>query len=334
MEGDASVVLREVAKIEEGHPGALSFLSNPKYERYLYTTASSAVLVNRSLKLTQPVKTTLIRVDDAYGALAQLLNMVSGMRPRREGIDPLACVSETATIGDGVYIGPFAVIGDNVQVGAGSQIYAHCYLGSGVTIGENTTLYPRVTLYADCEVGSHCIIHSGAVIGADGFGFAPGADGVYTKIPQMGGVRIADNVEIGANTTVDRASMGVTSIGEGVKIDNLVQVAHNVQIADHTAIAAQVGIAGSTRVGAHCLLGGQVGLVGHIEVADGVQLGAQSGVPNSIKTPGAVMMGTPAVPIRAFYRNSAVSKRLYELYSEVEQLRVQVQQLQEKGDVK
>ncbi len=327
VEGDSAVVLREVAEIADGHVGALSFLANPKYEHYLYTTASSAVLVNKTLSLKEPVRTTLIRVDDAYGSLARLLTMLDSERPRRRGVAPQAVVAESATPGEGDDVGPFSVIGENVVVGSGVEIYPHCYVGEGCVIGEGTTLYPRVTLYSNCEVGSHCILHSGAVIGADGFGFAATADGAYEKIPQIGRVRIADHVEIGANTTVDRAALGLTQIEEGVKIDNLVQVAHNVQIGEHTVIAAQSGIAGSTRVGAHCLFGGQVGLVGHIEIADGVQLGAQSGVPNSIRQPGEKYMGTPALPVRTYHRSVAVYKQLHELYQEVNRMREQLGQL-------
>jgi len=321
VEGDPKATVSEFAKIEEATPGSLSFLSNPKYEHYLYTTKATVVLVNRDLKLEKPVEPTLVRVDDSYGALAKLLQLANAQQPRKQGIHPLACVEKSATLGQGVYIGPYVYVGEEAVVEDNAQIYPHSFIGDRARVGEGTTIYAGVKIYQDCEVGRNCIVHAGVVIGADGFGFAPQPDGSYNKIPQMGNVIVADNVEIGANTTIDRAAMGATRIAEGVKLDNLIQVAHNVEIGEHTVIAAQCGIAGSTKVGKHCMFGGQVGLVGHIEITDGVQIGAQTGVSNSIRKADEPIMGYPAMPLRLFYRTSAIVRRLPEMVAELERIK-------------
>ena len=291
VEGDENVAIHTFAKIEEGQPGAISFLSNPKYTHFLYETKSTIVLINEDLELEQKVSATLIRVKNAYESVAKLLQLYESMKPKKTGIDPLASVSPKATIGQDVYIGAFAVIGDGAIVGDGSQIYPHVVVGDGVKMGTKCLIYPNVTIYQGCRLGNNVTIHAGSVIGADGFGFAPNVDG-YDKIPQIGIVIIEDNVEIGANTCVDRSTMGATVLHKGVKLDNLVQIAHNVEVGENTVMSAQVGIAGSTKVGSWCMFGGQVGVAGHITIGDHVNLGAQSGAPGSIK-PNQTLIGTP-----------------------------------------
>ena len=274
VEGDEQAAVNTFAKIEEGKEGAISFLSNPKYTHYLYETKSTIVLVNEDLELEQEINTTLIRVKNAYEAVAKLLQLYESMKPKKTGIDTLAFVSPKATIGKDVYIGAFACIGDGAVIGDGTQIYPHVVVGDGVKMGEKCLIYPNVTLYQGCQLGNNVTIHAGSVIGADGFGFAPNTEG-YNKIPQIGVVIIEDNVEIGANTCIDRSTMGATVIHKGVKLDNLIQVAHNCEIGENTVMSAQVGIAGSTKVGSWCMFGGQVGLAGHITIGDHVNLGAQ-----------------------------------------------------------
>ena len=271
VEGDENAAVHTFAKIEEGQPGAISFLSNPKYTHYLYDTKSTIVLVNEDLEIEKKISATLIRVKNAYEAVAKLLQLYESMKPKKTGIDPLAFVSPKATIGKEVYIGAFACIGDGATIGDGTQIYPHVVIGDGVNVGAGCLLYPNVTIYQGCRLGSNVTIHAGSVIGADGFGFAPNVDG-YEKIPQIGIVIIEDNVEIGANTCVDRSTMGATVLRKGVKLDNLVQVAHNVEVGENTVMSAQVGIAGSTKVGAWFMFGGQVGLAGHITIGDHVNL--------------------------------------------------------------
>lgn len=321
VEGDPEVLVSEFAKIEEGRPGTLSFLSNPKYEHFIYTTLSSVVLVNKDFAPSSPVSATLVRVDDAYGSLAKLLTLVKSQSPRKRGVHPLACVEASAQLGKDVYVGPYSYVGEGVVIDDNVQIFPHCYVGDRSKVGAQTILYPGVKVYDDCEIGADVIVHSGAVIGADGFGFAPQEDGSYIKIPQMGNVVIEDGVEIGANTTIDRAAMGATRIAQGTKLDNLVQIAHNVSIGENTVIAAQSGIAGSTKVGSRCMFGGQVGLVGHIEIADGVRIGAQTGVSNSVRTGGVDLMGSPSMPLRMFYKSFAIFRRLPELEKDVEKIK-------------
>lgn len=321
VEGRPEEEVHDFAKIEDGAAGHLSFLSNPKYEHFIYTTKSSIVLVNREFKAEAPIAATLVRVDDAYGALAKLLELVKSQTPRRKGIHPRAVIEPTATIGEDVYVGAFAYVGAGAVVEEGVELYPQVYLGDNTRVGALSTLYAGVKVYSDCEIGARCIIHSGAVIGADGFGFAPQQDGSYVKIAQMGNVVIGDDVEIGANTTVDRAAMGATRVGRGSKIDNLVQVAHNVTIGEDTVVAAQTGIAGSTKVGARCKIGGQVGIVGHIEIADEVSIGAQAGILNSVSSSRDVLMGSPAMSMRDFYRSSAIFRRLPELSADVDKLK-------------
>lgn len=325
VEGNPQTAVKTFAKIEEGQPGAISFLANPKYAHYIYDTESSIVLVNRDFQPEHPVKATLVRVDNAYEAIARLLTLYESMTQKRSGIHPLAFVSKTATVADDVYIGAFAYVGDHATIGAGTQIYPHAVVEERATIGEGCILYPNVSIYHDCKVGNHCILHSGCVVGADGFGFAPSATG-YEKIPQIGIVTIEDNVELGANTCVDRSTMGSTYIRSGVKLDNLVQIGHNCDVHSHTVMSAQTGIAGSTKIGEWCMFGGQVGVAGHIEVADRTQLGAQSGLISN-KKPGAVMMGSPAYDAKQWMKAQAMIRRLPDMMDEIKQLRKELAKL-------
>ncbi len=325
VEGNEQAAVNTFAKIEEGQPGAISFLSNPKYTHYLYDTKSTIVLVNEDLELEQPVSTTLIRVKNAYEAVARLLQLYESMKPRKTGIDPLAFVSPKATIGSDVYIGAFACIGDGAVIGDGTQVYPHVVIGDGVKIGQQCLLYPNVTIYQGCQLGNSVTIHAGSVIGADGFGFAPNVEG-YEKIPQIGIVVIEDNVEIGANTCIDRSTMGQTIIHRGVKLDNLIQVAHNCEIGENTVMSAQVGVAGSTKVGSWCMFGGQVGLAGHITVGDHVNLGAQSGVPSSLKA-NQTLIGTPPMEPTPYFKSQAIFRRLPDMYKELSALRKEIEEL-------
>lgn len=325
VEGDDNAKVNTFAKIEEGKEGAISFLSNPKYTHYIYDTKSSIVLIDENVELEKPVSTTLIRVKNAYECVAKLLQLYESMKPKKTGIDPLAFVSGKAKVADNVYIGAFAYVGDNAEIGEGSQIYPHAYIGDGVKIGTDALIYPNVSIYHGCKLGNHVTIHSGSVIGADGFGFAPGADG-YDKIPQIGIVTIEDNVEIGANTCVDRSTMGSTYVRKGVKLDNLVQIAHNTDIGENTVMSAQVGIAGSAKVGQWCMFGGQVGIAGHITIGDKVFLGAQSGVPGSIKG-GQELIGTPPMEPRSYFKSQAIFRRLPEMYKELNELKKEIEEL-------
>ena len=325
VEGNENAAIHTFAKIEEGKQGAISFLSNPKYTHFIYETESTVVLVNDDLELEHAVKPTLIRVKNAYEAVAKLLQLYASMQPKKTGIDPLAFVSPKATVGKDVYVGPFACIGDGAVVGDGAQIMPHAVIGDGVKMGNGCLIYPNVTIYQGCQLGNNVTIHAGSVIGADGFGFAPNVEG-YDKIPQIGIVVIEDNVEIGANTCVDRSTMGQTIIHKGVKLDNLIQVAHNCEIGENTVMSAQVGIAGSTKVGSWCMFGGQVGLAGHITIGDHVNLGAQSGVPGSLK-PNQTLIGTPPMEPTPYFKSQAVFRRLPEMYKELNALRKEIEEL-------
>ena len=329
VEGNENAAVNSFAKIEEGREGAISFLSNPKYTHFLYDTRSTIVLVNEDLELEQPVSATLIRVKNAYEAVARLLQLYDSMKPRKTGIDPLASVSPSATIGKDVYIGAFACIGDGVEIGDGCQVYPHVVIGDGVKLGESCLLYPHVTIYQGCRLGNHVTIHAGSVIGADGFGFAPNTEG-YNKIPQIGIVVIEDNVEIGANTCVDRSTMGQTVIHKGVKLDNLIQVAHNCEIGENTVMSAQVGMAGSTKIGAWCMVGGQAGFAGHIHVADKTFVGAQCGVISDTKGNGEELIGSPAMNPREFFKAVAYWKRMGDMSKELRELKKKVEELTQK----
>ncbi len=311
VEGDENATINTFAKIEEGKPGAISFLSNPKYTHYLYDTESSIVLVNEDVELEHPVKATLIRVANAYECVAKLLQLYQSMMPRKTGIDSLAFVSPTAKIGKDTYIGPFAYVGDNVE------------------IGEGCTINPHVTIYHGCKIGNRVTLHAGAVIGADGFGFAPNTD-KYDKIPQIGNVIIEDDVEIGANTCVDRSTMGSTVLHKGVKLDNLVQIAHNCEVGENTVMSAQVGLAGSTKIGSWCMAGGQAGFAGHIHVADKTFVGAQCGVIGDTKGNGEQLIGSPAMDPKVYFKGMAILRRLPDMYKELSALRKEVEELKKK----
>ena len=308
VEGNEQATVNTFAKIEEASEGAITFLSNPKYTSYIYDTKASIVLINDDLELEHPVEPTLIRVPNAYECVAKLMQMYAASQPKKTGVDSLAFVSKTAEIGKDVYIGPFDYIGDGVKIGDGSRIF------------------PNVTIYDGCQIGKNVTIHAGAVIGADGFGFAPNQDG-YEKIPQLGIVIIEDNVEIGANTCVDRSMMGETIIHKGVKLDNLIQVAHNCEIGENTVMSAQVGMAGSTKIGAWCMVGGQAGFSGHIKIADKTFVGAQSGVISNTKGNGEQLIGAPAIDPKIFFKAQAVMKRLPDMYKELGMLRKEIEEL-------
>ena len=328
IEGDENAKINSFAKIEEGKEGAISFLSNPKYTHFIYDTESSVVLINRDLVLEKPVKTTLIRVDNAYDCVAKLLQIYQQMQPGRTGIDPKASVAENAKIGEGCYVGPFAVIEEGVEIGDNTQIYPNTVICKGTKVGCGCVIYPNVTIYHDCRVGNRVTIHSGSVIGADGFGFAPNENG-YDKIPQIGIVTIEDDVEIGANTCVDRSTMGSTIVRKGVKLDNLVQIAHNVEVGENTVMSAQVGLAGSTKVGQWCMFGGQAGCAGHITVADKTFVGAQCGVISNTKGNGESLIGSPATDPKEFFRAFAVYKKLPQIYKEIAQLKHELEEMKE-----
>lgn len=325
--GDENATVHTFAKIEEGIPGAISFLSNPKYTPYIYDTQSTIVLVNKDFTPEQEVKATLIKVDNAYESLAKLLNLYEMSKPKKTGIHSLAFVAETAKIGKDVYIAPFACIGDYAEIGDNTVIHPHATIGGGAKVGNNCIIYSGATVYHDCRIGNNCILHSGCVIGADGFGFAPTPQG-YEKIPQIGIVILEDNVEVGANTCIDRATMGATVIHSGVKLDNLIQIAHNDEIGSHTVMAAQVGIAGSTKVGEWCMFGGQVGIAGHSKIGDNVNLGAQSGVPGNIKS-GSQLIGTPPMELKQYFKASIAQKSLPEMQTELRKLRKEIEELKQ-----
>jgi UDP-3-O-[3-hydroxymyristoyl] glucosamine N-acyltransferase len=330
IEGNPEIKVNTIAKIEEGHAGALSFLANPKYEHYIYTTRSSIVLVNRSFVPSARIDATLIRVENAYEAFASLLRLVDQARPRKKGIHQSAVIEATAKIGKDVYIGPFAYIGENCVIGDGCALYPHVYIGDNSKIGKDSILNSGVKIYHECIVGEGCIIHAGTVIGSDGFGFAPQSENEYMKIPQLGNVILEDHVEIGANVTIDRATMGSTIIRKGVKLDNLIQIGHNVEIGENTVMAAQTGISGSTKVGKNCMFGGQVGLAGHIKIANGTKIGAQAGILGDIKEENTTIIGSPAIDLKQFLRSSVIFKKLPEIKTKLDTLEKEVESLKKK----
>ena len=326
--GDPSAKVSTFSAIEDGKLGTLSFLSNPKYKHYIYDTDASIVLVNKDFVPERAVKATLVLVDNAYESLAMLLGLVEQMKPKKMGVSPQAYISPTAKIGENVYIAPFVFVGEGASIGNYASVDAGTYVGDNAIIGSNTTLHAGVKIEKECEIGANCIIHAGVVVGSDGFGFAPTTDGTYRKIPQVGNVIVEDDVEIGANTTIDRATLGSTIIRKGVKLDNLVQIAHNVEVKQNTVIAAQSGVAGSTTIGANCVLAGQVGVVGHVQIADGSIFGAQTGVANAVKEPNTIMQGSPAMPAATFRRASVAYKNLPELQRIVYDLKKQIEEIQ------
>jgi UDP-3-O-[3-hydroxymyristoyl] glucosamine N-acyltransferase len=330
IEGNPDVKVNTIAKIEEGQPGALSFLANPKYEHYIYETKSSIVLVNKSFVPSSKIDATLIKVDNSYEAFASLLRLVDQARPRKKGIHPTAVIEPTATVGADVYIGACAYIGENCVISDGCSIYPQVYVGDNTTVGKNCTLNPGVKIYHDCVLGEGCIIHAGTVIGSDGFGFAPQSDNEYMKIPQLGNVILEDNVEIGSNVTIDRATMGSTIIRKGVKLDNLIQIGHNVEIGENSVMAAQTGISGSTKVGKNCMFGGQVGLAGHIKIANGTKIGAQGGILGDVREENTAIIGSPAIEIRQFMKSSIIFRKLPEMKTKIDSLEKELESLKKK----
>ena len=326
--GDENATVHTFAKIEEGVPGAISFLSSPKYAHYLDSTEATIVLVDAAIAIEKAVKPTLIIVENARDCVARLLQLYSSAMPRKKGISESASISPSAKIGKDAYVGPFAVVGDGAVIGDNAQIYPNVYIGDGVKIGDNVKLYDNVVVYYGCRLGNNVTIHAGSVIGADGFGFAPTANG-YDKIPQIGIVTIEDDVEIGANTCVDRSTMGSTIIHKGVKLDNLVQIAHNVEVGANTVMSAQVGIAGSTKVGQWCMFGGQVGIAGHITIGDKVFLGAQSGVPSSLKS-NQQLIGTPPMEKLPYFKSQAIFQKLPAIYKQMYQMQQEIEELKKK----
>jgi len=325
--GNPETKVNTIAKIEEGHAGALSFLANPKYEHYLYTTKSSIVLVNRSFEPSDKVEATLIRVENAYESFASLLRLVDQSRPRKKGMHPTAVIEPTATIGKDVYVGPYVYIGENCVIGNGCALYPHVCIGDKTCIGNNCTLHSGVKIYHECIIGENCVIHAGSVIGSDGFGFAPQSDTEFMKIPQLGNVIIEENVEIGANVAIDRATLGSTIIRKGVKLDNLIQIGHNVEVGEHTVMAGQTGVAGSTKIGKNCMFAGQVGIAGHLKIANGTIIAAQSGIAGDVKKENSVLLGYPAFEHRDYLRSSILFKKLPELNTKIDELEKQVELL-------
>ena len=330
IEGNPDIQVNTIAKIEEGQIGALSFLANPKYEHFIYETKSSIVLVNKSFVPSAKINTTLIRVENSYEAFASLLRLVDQARPRKKGIHPTAIIEASAKIGTDVFIGPYSYIGENCVIGDGCSVYPHVYIGDNTRLGNNCTINPGVKIYHDCFIGEGCIIHAGSVIGSDGFGFAPQSDSEFMKIPQLGNVILEDHVEIGANVTIDRATMGSTIIRKGVKLDNLIQIGHNVEVGENTVMAAQTGISGSTKVGKNCMFGGQVGLAGHLKIANGTKIGAQGGILGDVKEENTAIIGSPAIEVKQFLRSSVIFKKLPEMKLKIDSLEKEIESLKKK----
>ena len=327
--GDKNAAVSTVSSIDGGKAGSLAYLTNPKYEQYIYTTEASIVLVDKTFEPKEEVKATLIKVENVGECVLNLLEMYNATRPQKSGISKMASINEGASVGEGCYIGDFAVVERGAKLGNKVQIYPQCYIGDNVEIGEGTRLYPGVKVYEGCKIGRNCIIHAGAVIGADGFGFAPKADGTFAKIPQLGNVIIEDNVEIGANTCVDRAKTDSTIIRSGVKLDNLIQVGHNVQIGSNTVMSAQVGIAGTTKIGSNCFVGGQVGFADHIVVGNGCKIGSQSGIDKGVAD-GETRFGSPALPGIQYHRSFAVFRNLPEMATKLRELEKRINTIEEK----
>lgn len=329
IEGEPTISVSTLSKIEEGSNGSLSFLANPKYEEFIYSTDASIVIVGKTFKAVKPLKQslTLIRVEDAYAAFGKLLEVYNQIKNNHEGIAASASIAESALLAEGIYVGENAVIGEHVKLKKGAKIFPTAFIGDNVSIGENSIIYAGAKIYSETEIGANVVVHSGCVIGADGFGFAPNSENNYQKVPQIGNVVIEDHVEIGANTCVDRATLGTTRIRKGVKLDNLIQIAHNVDVGENTVIAAQTGIAGSTKIGKNCMIGGQVGIVGHIEIADEVKIAAQSGIGHSIKEKGAIVQGSPAIAIGDYKRSYVLFRNLPEIQKKIKELENQLMAL-------
>lgn len=329
VEGDENVSVGNVSKIEDGKPGTLAFLANPKYERYIYETEASIVLVNKTFVAEREVKPTLIRVNDAYQAFASLLDLVEQAKLMKTGIEQPSFIDPTAKVGDDVYFGAFAYLGQHSAIGNKVKIYPQVFVGSNVTIGDNTTIYAGAKIYDGSVIGANCVIHAGAVIGSDGFGFAPTPDGSYKKIQQVGNVVLEDDVEVGANTTIDCSTMGSTVIHKGVKLDNLIQIAHNCEIGENTVMAALVGIAGSTKVGKNCMFGGQVGVVGHLTIGDNVKIGGMAGISNNVKS-NRTLLGAPAMDHDKALKSYVVYRRLPQMRDDIIALKKEVEELKSK----
>ncbi len=327
--GDKNVVVNSLCKIEEGVENGMSFLANPKYEHYVYDTKASVVIVNKSFTPEREVKATMIKVDDAYACFAKVLDIYNEFLLNKSGISSLSFISKSASIDENAYVGEFAFIGEGVKIGKNAKIYPHAYVGDNVVIGDNVTLFSGAKIYHLCIIGNDCVINAGAVIGADGFGYAPLEDGSFKKIAQIGNVILEDRVEIGANTTIDRATMGSTIIRKGVKLDNLIQVAHNVIIDENTVMAAQTGIAGSTKIGKNCFVGGQVGFAGHISIGNNVKIGAQSGIMSNIKD-GSTLLGSPSMESRPYMKSYALFRKLPELELKIRELESKIKKLEGK----
>lgn len=320
IEGNEEALVSRLSKIEEGGEGSLSFLANPAYEKHIYTTTASIVIVSDNFKPTGSITATLLRVPDAYAAFAQLLEMYNQLRGNKSGREEPTFVASSAQLPEEYYLAAFAYVGEHSKIGEGTKIYGHVHIGENVTIGKNCTLYAGVKIYHDTVIGDHVTIHAGTVIGADGFGFAPNSENSYDKVPQIGNVIIEDHVEIGANSSIDRATLGSTIIRKGVKLDNLIQIAHNVEIGENTVIAAQTGVAGSTKIGKNCMIGGQVGIVGHLKIGDGVKIAAQSGVGKNVKD-NSVIQGSPAFEYMDYNKSYAVFRRLPDMAKDIHQLK-------------
>ena len=329
IDGNENAEVYKLSKIEEGENGSLTFLSNPKYAQYIYSTKASIAIVNKNFIPESKIETTLIKVDDAYKAFSKLLAFYDEVKSNKSGIETPSHISETAKLGENIYLGAFAYIGNNVIIGNNVKIYPNVYIGDNVKIKANTTIFSGAKIYSETEIGENCAIHSGAIIGADGFGFAPNKEGDFSKIPQIGNVIIEDNVDVGAATTIDRATLGSTIIRKGVKLDNQIQVAHNVEIGKNTVIAAQTGIAGSTKIGKNCMIGGQVGIVGHITIGSNVRIQAQSGISRNIKD-NDIIQGTPAIGYSDYNKSYVYFKKLPELAAKINSLEKEIKALKEK----
>lgn len=327
VDGNPEAGVNDVSRIEEGKPGTLSFLANPKYEKYIYETQSTIVIVNEDFKPSEEISATLVRVKNAYESFAALLQLYEQNKPKRSGISKMASVAESASLGNNLYIGDFTVVSEGARIGDGVHLYPQVYIGDNVTIGKGTIIHPGAKVYEKSEIGAHCVIHAGAIIGGDGFGFAPNQENNYQKVPQVGKVIIEDHVEVGANTTIDRATIGATILRKGVKLDNLIMIAHNVEVGENTVIAAQAGVSGSTKIGKNCMFGGQVGLIGHITIANGVKIAAQSGIGKNITEEGAVVQGSPAFDYGPYQRSYVLFKNLPKLRNQILELERKVSDL-------
>lgn len=331
IEGDANAMVGNLSKIEEGKPGTLTFLANPKYTEYIYSTGASIAIVANSFVAEQaiPASLTLIRVEEPYACFAKLLEMYDQVRGDKKGIEQPSFIDPSASIGEDVYIGAFAYIGKNAVIAKGAKIYPHAYIGDNTKIGEGSKVYSGVKIYHDCVIGNQVTIHASTVIGSDGFGFAPNSENNYAKVPQIGNVVIEDRVEIGSNVSIDRATLGSTIIRKGVKIDNLIQIAHNVEIGENTVIAAQTGVAGSTKLGANMMIGGQVGIIGHLKIADGVKIAAQSGIGQDVKEENTILQGSPAFGIGDYKRSYVLFRSLPQLKEQISTLAKEIQALKQ-----